>query len=272
MKRVEIFSVGNELLRGIVQDTNSHWLAGRLTARGARVERVTMLPDEPDVTGGAIGDALARTPDLIVTQGGLGPTEDDLTRDAVSLATGLALEPNADAEAIVARRYRELHDAGAVDDAALTPARLRMARLPRGARALDNQIGAAPGVVLVVGETTIAMLPGVPPELHWIFEHPLAPILDEVIGPGGFHEWTAVASTRDESAIAELLAGVQSRHPDVYVKSRAKTFADDDTVRVTLAASGSSDDEARALVASAREDLVQALSRSKVSVREQAGG
>ena len=268
MKRVEIFSVGNELLRGIVQDTNSHWLAVRLTARGARIERVTMVPDDPEVTGDAIRDAITRRPDLIVTQGGLGPTEDDLTREAVAHATGLALQPNADAEAIVARRYDELHRAGAIDDAAMTPARARMAALPRGARALDNQIGAAPGVVLTAGPTTIVMLPGVPPELHWIFDHPLAPILDELIGPGAFHEWTAVASTRDESAIAELLSGVQSRHPDVYVKSRAKTFEDEDTVRVTLAASAAGEAEARALVAAAREDLVTVLGGAGVTIRE----
>jgi molybdenum cofactor synthesis domain-containing protein len=268
MKRAEIFSIGNELLRGIVQDTNSHWLAVRLTARGARVQRVTMLPDDPEVAGEAIREGIARRPDLIVTQGGLGPTEDDLSREAVSRATGLPLEPNADAEAIVARRYAELHDAGAVQDATLGPARLRMTRLPRGARALDNHVGAAPGVVVTVAPTTIVMLPGVPPELFWIFEHPLAPILDEVIGPGAFHEWTAVVSTRDESAIAELLAGVQNRHPDVYVKSRAKTFEDDDAVRVTLAASGGSEDEARSLVDAARDDVSVALSEAGVTIRE----
>src|SRR5260221_9903611 len=127
-----------------------------------------------------------------------------------------------------------------------------MARLPRGARALDNHVGAAPGVVLDHDATTIVSLPGVPPEMHWIFDGPLSAILDRVIGPGGFFEWTAVASTRDESAIAPVLSAVQARHPDVYVKSRAKTFDDADAVRVTLAASGTSEEHARSLVATAR--------------------
>jgi molybdopterin-biosynthesis enzyme MoeA-like protein len=182
-----------------------------------------------------------------------------VTRETLSVATGLPLEPHAVAESIVTRRYAELHAAGAVAEASLHEARLRMARLPRGALALDNHVGAAPGIVLPVGTTTIVSLPGVPPELFWIYEGPLAPVLDQLIGPGGFFEWTAVASTRDESAIAALLAEVQRRHPDVYVKSRAKTFEDADAVRVTLAASGGSDAEARALVEAAKADLVDAL-------------
>lgn len=266
MKRAEVFSIGDELLRGIVQDTNTHWLTVRLTARGARVQRATMLPDEPSVAGKAIAEALAREPDLIVSHGGLGPTEDDLTREAIEVATGLPLEPHAEAEAIVMRRYKELHAAGAVAAAELTDARSRMARLPRGAAALDNQVGAAPGVVLRHGPTTILSLPGVPPEMHWIFEGPAAPLLDEIIGPGGFCEWTAVATTRDESSIATLLAGVQQRHPNVYVKSRAKTFEDADAIRVTLAASGTSDAEARSLVDAARGDLVAALASAGVEL------
>jgi len=266
MKHAEIFSIGNELLRGIVQDTNSHWLAVRLTARGARVDRVTMVPDEPAVTAEALSQALSRAPDLIVTHGGLGPTDDDLTREAVSLATGLPLEMHPQAEAIVTRRYRELHAAGTVADASLNEARMRMARLPRGAVALDNEVGAAPGVVVTVGPATLVSLPGVPPELHWIFDGPLAPVLDELLGPGGFFEWTAVLSTRDESSIAEVLRGVQARHPDVYVKSRAKTFDQQDSVRITLAAGASSDEEARELVEAAREDAQRALGDSGVSV------
>ncbi len=264
MKDVEIVSIGDELLRGIVRDTNLNWLAVRLTARGARVTRGALLPDRPEIVAEELKRALERAPALIVTQGGLGPTDDDRTREAVALATGRPLDPHADAEKIVRRRYRELHEAGAVAAPGLTPARLRMTLLPRGATALDNQIGGAPGVLLPLGATTIACLPGVPPELEWIYENSLAPFLDELLGPGGLHEWTAVVTTHDESSIAEALAGVQARHPLVYVKSRAKAFDSDEAVRLTLTASAGSDLEARALVDAARSDARRALGEAGV--------
>lgn len=267
MKRAEIFSIGDELLRGIVQDTNTHWLAQRITARGASVARAVMLPDQPPVVAEALREALAREPDAIFTHGGLGPTDDDRTREAVSLATGAPLMPHAQARAIVQRRYAELLAEGAVATGALGAERLRMSVLPRGSLALDNQVGAAPGIVLRAGATVIVCLPGVPPEMGWIFENPLAPVLDEVLGPGGFHEWTAVLSTRDESSIAQVLRDIQGRHPEVYVKSRAKTFNDADAVRITLAAPGPTDAQARALVEETQADLRGSLAELGVEVR-----
>ncbi|MCA1834320.1 MAG: competence/damage-inducible protein A [Actinobacteria bacterium] len=268
MKRVEVFSIGDELLRGIVQDTNSHWLIQRITARGARVERGALLPDDPPLVAGALRSALSRKPDLILTHGGLGPTDDDRTREAVSLATGLVCEPHAAAEEIVRRRYAELAADGTVTGADLNEARIRMSLLPRGAIALDNHVGAAPGVLVRVGSTVIVCLPGVPPELFWIFDNSLAPFLDEILGPGGFSEWTAAASTKDESHIADTLRAVQSRHLGVYVKSRAKSFAEDGTVRVTITATAASNEEAEWLLSEARKDLKSSLRTAGVDLEE----
>jgi molybdenum cofactor synthesis domain-containing protein len=266
MKDVEIFSLGDELLRGIVQDSNSHWMAKRIAARGAALQRITVLPDRPDVAAAELHAAIERAPALIVTQGGLGPTDDDRTREAIALATGRPREPHPDAEAIVRRRYAELAAAGLVAEAALNEARLRMSRLPRGATALDNQVGAAPGVVLTEGATTIVALPGVPPELHWMWEHPLAPVLDRILGPGGFAELTVPLDLRDESAIAEMLSDLAARHPRVYVKSRAKGFEDGEEVRVTLTAAHANDAEARALVDAAFADLQAGLAAMGIRI------
>jgi molybdenum cofactor synthesis domain-containing protein len=264
MKDVEIFSVGDELLRGVVQDTNSHWMAKRVTARGANLARVSVLPDDPEIVGAELVRALDRAPALILTQGGLGPTDDDRTREAIAIGTRRPLEANEAAEKIVVRRYAELAAAGIVADAALHEARLRMTRLPRGARAIDNQIGAAPGVVLDLERTTIVALPGVPPELQWIWDNPLAPELDRILGPGGFAEITVRLDLHDESAIVEILRDVQSRHPDVYVKSRAKSFDSGDEIRATLTAAGSNDAAARQLVEDAFADLGNQLERTGV--------
>lgn len=265
MNTVEIVAIGNELLRGIVQESNSYWLALRIAARGAALRRVTVLPDEPAVVAGELGAALARAPALLVTHGGLGPTEDDRTREAISLATGRPLEPHGEAEAIVRRRYAELARSGAVADASLGPARARMAMLPRGARALDNEVGTAPGIVIDEGATALVALPGVPPELRWIWENPLATALDALLGPGGFAETTLELELLDESRVARLLALVQERHPDVYVKSRARGF--EEPVRVTLHAAGPSDAGASASVDVALADLRAALGAEGIAIR-----
>lgn len=266
MRTVEIFSLGDELLRGVVQDSNSFWMAKRIAARGASLTRVQVLPDSPPVIAEAVRHALDRKPVLLLTQGGLGPTDDDRTREALALATGRPLELQAGAEEIVRRRYTELAEAGRVDSPELHEARLRMARLPQGARALDNQIGAAPGVVLDVGDTTIVALPGVPPELHWMWENPLAPELDEILGPGGFAETTVTLDLRDESAIADMLRGIQERHARVYVKSRAKGFEGGEEVRVTMTAAASDDAEAREHVEAAFADLRAGLEKLGIAI------
>ncbi len=266
MKEVEIFSLGDELLRGVVQDSNSYWMAKRLAARGAGLTRIHVLPDAPPVVAHELRRALEREPALVLTQGGLGPTDDDRTREAIALATERPLTPHVEAEAIVRRRYAELASSGRVDSSELHEARLRMARLPEGARALDNHVGAAPGVMLELGATTIVALPGVPPELHWIWENTLAPELDRILGPGGFAEITVTLDLRDESSIAEMLRGLQSRHPDVYVKSRAKGFEDGEEVRVTLTAASSDNATARRLVDAAFSELRAGLDGAGIAI------
>lgn len=268
MSDVEILSIGDELLRGIVQETNSHWIATRVAARGATLRRTMLLPDEPEIVADEMRRALARRPALIVTHGGLGPTDDDRTREAIALATGRPCERNADAEAIVRRRYHELHAAGAITGADANDAALTMADLPRGARPIDNHIGTAPGVVLVHDDSVIVALPGVPPELQWMWDEPLAPMLDDLLGPGGFDERTVEIEYRDESRIAELLARVQAAHPAVYVKSRARGFGHEDLLRITVAANAASDAAARDLVTRAFVDVRARLDAEGISIRD----
>jgi nicotinamide-nucleotide amidase len=265
LKTVEILSIGDELLRGIVQESNSHWLAKRIAARGATLRRVQVLPDEPPVVAAEIAAALARAPTLLITHGGLGPTDDDRTREAVSLGTERPQELHLDAEAIVRRRYRELAEEGAVADGEMTDERLSMARLPRGSVALDNHVGGAPAFLLPLGATTLVSLPGVPPELFWIWENSLASYLDQLLGPGGFAEITFRIELRDESAIVSLLQDVQAAHPDVYVKSRAHGFGADDLLRITVHATGDSDAAARALADVAVTDLRKRLESRGIS-------
>ena len=266
MSTVEIVAIGDELLRGIVQESNAHWLAKRLSARGATLARTTTLPDDPVVVADEIRVALGRAPTMLITHGGLGPTEDDRTRAIIARALDAPQERNPDAEAIVRRRYAELARDGVVAEGVADEARLRMADLPRGALPLDNQVGAAPAFWLEAGNSRVVALPGVPPELFWIWENPLAPLLDDWLGPGGFAEHTLTIDHRDESSLADDLERIADEHRRVYVKSRARGFGDEDLLRITVHATGDDDDAARHAVDAALSDVHALLVERGIAV------
>ncbi len=235
---IEILGIGNEILLGDVQDTNTHWLCRQVTGRGGRVRRVTIVGDEPAVIAAEIKAALGRRPAAIFTSGGLGPTDDDLTLAAVAAALSVPLEENAEALALVAARYTELAEQGYVASAELSPERRKMARLPRGAVPLANRVGTAPGVLLRLSETAIVCLPGVPAELKHIFSVSLESFLIELFGQRDFAAVTVVTDSGDESVLAPIVRAVAAAHPNVYVKSRATHFGSGVKLRVTLSASG----------------------------------
>ena len=89
---VELLVIGNEILAGDVLDTNSHWLCRQLAGRGARVTRISVLPDEPAAIADGLRAALSRRPALILTCGGLGPTVDDLTLASIGAALDRPLQ------------------------------------------------------------------------------------------------------------------------------------------------------------------------------------
>ena len=117
----------------------------------------------------AMQAALRRQPDLIILTGGLGPTVDDLTIQAAARALGRSLDLDAAALDMVRETYERLCNEGIVADARMTDARRKMAALPKGAAAVHNPVGAAPGVVLWEGGSLLVFLPGVPKEMKAIF-------------------------------------------------------------------------------------------------------
>ena len=159
----EIVAVGRELLTGRTVDTNSAWIAARLTDLGAAVTRVVAVDDDPAAIAREIAGARERGTALVITTGGLGPTLDDRTLAGVAAAFGRRLVKHGAALDFVARRYAELAAAGAVAGAALTPPRRKMACLPEGAEPIDNAVGTAPGVFLSDGAQALLALPGMGP-------------------------------------------------------------------------------------------------------------
>ncbi|HVV86456.1 MAG TPA: competence/damage-inducible protein A [Kofleriaceae bacterium] len=157
----EILTIGDELTRGEIVDTNKAWLAGQLWDQDVTVRWMTSCRDDVADLRRAITTAAGRA-DLVLTSGGLGPTEDDLTCDVVSEAAGVEVtidEPaRARLEQLLASRGRPVDSIN-----------LRQARVPAGARVLANPAGLAPGFEIPVGGVPVVCLPGVPRELQAIY-------------------------------------------------------------------------------------------------------
>lgn len=268
-RTVELFAIGNELLVGQVLDTNSHWLIRNLTAVGAKVLRAGMIRDDFDAIGQEILAALARGPRLIVTTGGLGPTDDDLTLRAISRALSLPLIEDPIALEMVRARYQYIATIRPGYSPELNEARRKMAILPQGSIALKNSNGAAPGVALDMGDTTIVNLPGVPSEMKDIFTSSMQAVLERTVGKGGYVERTIVLDRGDESRIAALLMDTQENHPGVYIKSRGQTLpAHGLRLTVVLSCGGSDLGAIRSQVTEVEAELVAGLQSLGYSILE----
>lgn len=169
MRQAWIIAVGTELTLGQTLDTNSPWLAERLAALGVRTTRHVTVPDERDALRTVLLQA-AGCADVVLVTGGLGPTEDDLTRPALADAAGVPLELHAPSlahlRAFFAERGRTMPAANTVQ-----------ALVPRGGRALPNTCGTAPGLWLALRGTPCYVLPGVPFEMRTMFEREVEPEL-----------------------------------------------------------------------------------------------
>jgi nicotinamide-nucleotide amidase len=256
---VEIIGIGDELLDGDVLDTNTHWLCRRITRLGGRVQRAVLVRDEVEAVVREVQAAIARQVSLLMTTGGLGPTDDDRTLAAIAKATSRDLAESADAVRLVAATFQRLAQSHAIDEATLSPERRKMASIPRGAVPLFNPNGAAPGVLLKIQGTTLVCLPGVPAELRGIVEESLRGTLENLLGAGVFLEKLAIVRCKDESILAPLLRHVSERNPSIYVKSHAERFGQAVAFRVTLSARGRSSDQLRSQVDRALRDLKHVL-------------
>jgi len=140
-----------------------------------------------------------------------------------------------------------LHEKKIVDAADLTDARRKMAQLPKGARALDNRVGGAPGVMIQDDDTTIFCLPGVPAELKFIFDDSIIPWVREN-SLQKFHEQIVEFQMKDESVFAPAIDSVMKKVPSVYIKSMPKPYGTTKVIRVWISARGANDAELKEIV------------------------
>ncbi|MCS7137145.1 MAG: molybdopterin-binding protein [Candidatus Caldarchaeum sp.] len=219
---VEVINVGNELLDGRTVNTNLHWVCGRLSQMGYIVSRATVVRDRlKDITA-ALAEAIKRRPGWVFVSGGLGPTHDDKTLQAVAKALGKPLMLYEDVVEVLKQRYLMLAQQGVINDPTLTKERLKMARLPMGSKPLRNPAGAAPGILAEKNSVRVVCLPGVPRELMAIFDNEVAPILQKEARGRGFIVESLTVEGVVESKLAPLLVETMKRFPRVYLKSNPK--------------------------------------------------
>ncbi len=167
--RAVLISIGTELTSGQTVDTNSAWLAAQLESLGIEVCAHVTVPDDEAAISRAMTDAAAMG-ECVVVSGGLGPTEDDRTRAALAATLGVELAEDAEAlrwiEAFFAQRKMTMREGNR-----------RQALVPRGARAIDNPCGTAPGLRARIGAAEVFVLPGVPFEMRAMFERDVRPVL-----------------------------------------------------------------------------------------------
>lgn len=165
----EILSVGTELLMGQIANTDAQFISRRLGELGVTIYRHSTVGDNPARVREALQEALSRS-DMVITTGGLGPTEDDLTKEMVAEYFGLEMElhqPSLDALKAFMERFGKK----------MTPNNLKQAYFPRGCTVMPNACGTAPGCIVEQGGKTVAVLPGPPMELMDMFDRQLAPYL-----------------------------------------------------------------------------------------------
>lgn len=202
MPRVELITVGDELLSGLVLNSNVARVADAIGTIGLSLSMVCDVRDDIDEIVAALTAACARA-DVVLCSGGLGPTSDDLTRDAIAVAAGVELRRDPTLVELVTARYAEWKLP--VPDLAL-----RQADLPLGANAVPNPRGSAPGLRLRLGDALVYAVPGVPGELSaMLAEHVVPELAASVGGPSVATRTIRVALT-GESLIAAALAGVEA--------------------------------------------------------------
>lgn len=218
-RRIEIISVGNELLIGKTLNTNAQWLAKRITSLGLSVSRITVTSDNVKEIAEVLKEAVHRNPHFIITTGGLGPTFDDKTLEGVAEAFGSQLGINEKALKMVEEKYVKYAEEMDREKFELTPPRVKMAKIPAEAEPLPNPIGTAPAITIKNNNITVFALPGVPSEMKAIFENSLSPFLKTAAGNSTFFETSLHASGVMESEMAPLIDQVMHDNPYIYIKS-----------------------------------------------------
>ncbi len=255
---VEVVAVGTELLLGQIANTNAAYLGRRLAEMGLDAHYQAVVGDNLDRMVSSLQTAFGRA-DAVVISGGLGPTQDDITREAISAATGRRL-------VFSEKRAAELRSFWEQMGREFPESNLRQAEYPEGAEQLANRRGTAPGLFLEHEGTSIFALPGVPSELYQMFEEHLAPRLRTRSGSGGVLISRVLKIWgQGESAVASML-------DDLYYAAANPSMAflaSEGQVKVRLSAKAASEEAARRLIDPVEQEVRRRLGAWVFAVDDQ---
>jgi nicotinamide-nucleotide amidase len=196
--KAEIISIGSEILRGQITDTNANFIAKKLAESGIDLEHISAVSDSPESLLSTLKLALQRS-NLIITTGGLGPTEDDITYHTIARALNLKLIKYPEAEENLKRIFKKINTT-------LSPSNLKQVYLPEGAKIIINQYGTAPAMILEKDNKIICSFPGVPYEMKNLIEENLIPYLKEKFPPSMIKKSKTLKITGlGESSVNELI-------------------------------------------------------------------
>lgn len=241
MPSAEIIAIGTELLLGEIQDTNTHYLARRLRDHGINLFRTTMIGDNMERVAETVNESLSRA-DIVITTGGLGPTVDDPTRDAIALAFGVETEYHPELWDQIVNRFSRFHRNP-------TENNKRQAYIPAGGIPVENPVGTAPCFIMEIDGKCVFALPGVPSEMEYLTSNALLPYLietydlHEIIKAQVLHTIGLGESTVDDKiGDLELLTNptvgllAKSGQVDVRITAKADSEEDADTMIAEVAA------------------------------------
>ena len=242
----EIMAVGTELLLGDIVNTNAQYLSRELANLGIEVYYQTVVGDNPNRLENAIKNAFERA-DMVITTGGLGPTEDDLTKETGAAYFGLKLVQDAKALELLEQNFKKLKRV-------MTPNNIKQSFVPEGAKVLYNRNGTAPGILIEKNGKIMVMLPGPPKETIPMFEEQVKPYLaekQEYMFVSRVLRVAAVGESAMETAVKELIDTQKNPTIAPYAKQH------ESILRIT--AKAHSQEEAEKLIEPVAEKIYQIL-------------
>jgi competence/damage-inducible protein CinA-like protein len=247
MPSAEIITIGTEILLGEILDTNTRYLARTLRDAGIDLFRQTTVGDNQQRIAQAIQSAMKES-DIIITTGGLGPTVDDPTREAVALAMGVETEFRPELWEQIKDRFRRFGHKP-------TENNMRQAYVPQGAIAVENQVGTAPSFIVETGRHAIIALPGVPREMEYLTQNELIPYLRERYDLQGIIKARILHTAGvGESQIDSLIGDLETlSNPTVGLSAHSGQ------VDVRITAKAESETQANALIQEVEKSIRQRL-------------
>lgn len=230
--RAEIIAIGSELLTPLRSDTNALVLTARLREMGIDVVARTTVADDASLLAGAFRNAIARA-EVVIATGGLGPTEDDLTREALAAAVGRPLERDPALVEELRRRFARYQRP-------MADVNLKQADVIAGATVMRNARGSAPGQRVETERTMVALLPGPPLEMLPMFEEQVAPLLAARVGGRVLRTRILKIASMSESDVEQAVAPVYRE----FTNPRTTILGAPGQVELHLTAEGASEAEA----------------------------